>query len=162
MRKILLLTTVSLTLMSCSRLAESRINPLNWFGSARSEPAAAAELGPLRPLVPERLQRAIIDQRPLVEQITALSVDRTPDGAIIRATGLTAAQGYYNAQLVRLTFQDGVLTYGMRAQAPTGFSATGSDASRQITVAHVISNQDLANIRSIRVQSATNAQTVRR
>jgi len=156
LRATLLGTAVLLTLAGCARLADSRFNPLNWFGS--SEPAAVAAPADRRPLVPEGGRTVIIDGRSLVQSVTTMSVDRTPSGAVVRATGLAAAQGFFNAELVPQGVNNGVLTLAFRAQAPASFQGVGSDRSRQITAAYVIDAGDLAAIRSIRVEAATNAR----
>lgn len=157
LRTTLLSTAILLTLSGCARISESRFNPINWFGNSREAPVTVD--GEIRPLVPEGRQTVVVDARPLVTSITALGVDRTPTGAIVRATGAVPTQGYYNAQLVNAGVSNGVLTLEFRAQAPSGFESEGTQQSRQITAAYDISASDLAGIRTVRVQAATNART---
>jgi len=151
-------TAVLLTLSGCARVAESRLNLFNWFAS--SQPAAVATVDPAdrRPLVPEGRRTLIIDNRPLIQSISTMSVDRAPGGALVRATGIAPAQGFFNAQLVPQGIDNGVLTLDFRAQAPTGFEGVGTDRSRQITAAYVIDAGQLAQVRSVRVQAASNAR----
>lgn len=150
---------LALTVTGCARLAESRLNPLNWFGRSTAVATAPQEL---RPLVPAQALAEVTDSRPLIGQITALSIDRTLDGAIIRATGLATTQGYYNAQLVLAGADSGIVTYEFRVAAPTGFEAIGNSASRVITVATTLSVAELARVSVVRVLSATNAREARR
>lgn len=157
LRPILLGFAIVLTLAGCARISDSRLNPFNWFGDSRE--AAAADPAERRPLVPEGRRVVVTDARPLVTQVTALTVDRTAAGAVVRATGLAPTQGFFNAQLVNAGVANGVLTLDFRAQAPTGFEAVGTARSRQITAAYVIGSNDLAGIRTVRVQAAENART---
>lgn len=156
-RTTLLTATVILTLSGCARLADSRINPFNWFGNSQDAPVTAS--GEIRPLVPQNRRTVTIDNRVLVQSVTALTVDRTATGAIVRATGEAPTQGYFNAQLVNIETSDGVLTLEFRAQAPSDFEAQGSARSRQVIAAYVIDANDLPGIRTVRVQAATNART---
>ncbi|WP_368184119.1 hypothetical protein [Aestuariibius sp. HNIBRBA575] len=163
MRIALLLTCATLTLSGCARISDSRINPLNWFGGSTSQARIEArEAQPLRPLVPENRVIVETEGRALVQTVTGLTIDRTPDGAIIRATGQAASQGYFNAQLVLETMENGVATYGFRVEQPAGTPAVGTNASRQITVALVLSQSELNAIRVVRVNGAQNSRTVRR
>ena len=157
LRTTLLSTAVLLTLSGCARISDSRLNPFNWFGN--STEATAVAPADRRPLVPEGRRVAIVDSRPMVQTITALSIDRAPSGAIVRATGVAPTQGYFNAELVEVGISNGVLMLEFRAQAPTGFQAQGSARSREINAGYIIDTTTLAGIRSVRVQAATNART---
>jgi hypothetical protein len=158
-RALPLFLALSLTITGCARLAESRLNPLNWFGRST---AVAAQPQDLRPLVPAAALVAVTDTRPLIDQITTLSIDRTSDGAIIRATGIATTQGFYNAQLVLVEAQGGTVTYAFRVATPTGFEAIGTAASREVTSATALSAAELAGISVVRVLAATNAREARR
>lgn len=155
---LLLCTTLAVT--ACSRVTESRFNPLNWFG--RSEVVAPQETARTeQSLVPETGIVQIVDSRGLVGSVVSLSIDRTPDGAIIRATGTTTAPGGFNAQLVPTAVENGVLNLAFRVQSPGG-NAGSRVEPRQITAAYLISNAELAGVRGIQVQGATNALVSRR
>lgn len=151
--RILVLLAVALTLSACG----SRLNPLNWFGSAEEAPVetaavqaeATAELDPLAGLN-------------LVGQLTDLDVEQIPTGAIITATGLPPRQGFWQADLVELGVEDGVVLYAFTISEPPGPTPEGPPQSREIVVATSISNQSLAPLRAIRVVSATNQLTSRR
>lgn len=157
LRATLLGTAVLLTLSGCARIADSRLNPLNWFGNSRE--VAVTPTGEVRPLVPESRRVQVVDARPLVQSVVSLSVDRAPTGAVVRATGVAATQGFFNAELVFAGISGGVLTLEFRAQAPSGFEAQGTARSRQISAAYSIDSTTLAAIRTVRVQAATNART---
>ena len=161
MRPVLpLILCATVTITGCSRISESRINPLNWFG--RSEAVTPVQdQAQLRPLVGEGQGIQVVDARGLVGTVVALNVDRTPDGAIVRATGTTTATGQYNAQLVPTDVEGGILTLAFRVQSP-GTSANSTIEPRQITAAYLMSNAALASIRSIRVQGSQNALISRR
>ncbi len=160
LRATILGTAVLLTITGCARVADSRFNPLNWFGSSQEAPVTAT--GEIRPLVDQSRRTVVVEGRALVQTVDALAIDRTPAGAIVRATGTAPTQGYYNAQLVNAGINNGVLTLQFRAQAPSGFEAEGTPRSRSISAAYVIGTADLSSIRTVRVESATNARTSRR
>jgi len=149
-----------LTVTGCARLAESRFNPLNWFG--RSTAVAAQPDGTIRPLIPAGRTAVVVDNRVLISVVTEMAIERTVSGAIIRASGVTPTQGYFNAQLMPVAQQGGVLAYEFRVEAPTGFEAVGTEASRTITVARVLSAAELAGVQVVRVQGAQNAREARR
>lgn len=160
LRTTLLTTTVLLTLAGCARISDSRFNPINWFGNSTDAPVTAN--GEIRPLVPANRRTIEVDGRTLIQSVTAMSIDRTPTGAIVRAQGTAPTQGYFNAELLNAGVLNGILTLEFRAQAPTVFEAEGSARSRQITAAYAIDAADLAGIRTVRVQAASNARTSRR
>lgn len=170
-----LLVISSLTLAGCSGWRDSRVNPTNWFGSSEPRRVVQADgTEDVNPLIPERT--GIFDKRPEdtsyegtpVDQITALSIERTPGGAIVRATGQTLRQQAFDARLVApgdedddLTQVDGVLTFRLSAiQSQT--APQGPERTRRIHVARFVSDQTLAQTRSIRVIGARNERVSRR
>ena len=160
LRPLTIILCLGLFLTGCARLADSRLNPLNWFG--RSAPVAATTAdGQLRPLVPAG-DDAVVDTRVLIDQIIEMQIDPTTSGAILRATGLAATQGFYNAELVLAASDNGNVVYDFRVAAPEGFEAIGTEASRRITVALELSAAELAGIRSVAVRGAQNARESRR
>ncbi len=160
-RTTLLGTALVLSLTGCARLAESRLNPLNWFGGSQevvqSAPGTAGDT--VRPLVPEGRLSVTVEGRELIQSVQSLRIERTPGGAIVHATGLAATQGYFNAQLVNRGIENGVLTLDFRAQGPSDFEPIGTERSRRISAAYVIDERTLAGIRTVRVQGASNART---
>ena len=156
-----LILVAALALGGCARLSESRLNPLNWFsgGGAFSAGAVAAD-GTVRPLVPENRVVAVTDARVLVTEIVDVALERTGDGAILRATGVAATQGFFNAELVPVMQEGGLVTYEFRVEAPPGVAAQGSRASRTITVAEALSVAEFAAISQIRVLGAANSRTI--
>ena len=143
--------TAVMVLTSCGAIRESRLNPLNWFGGSRE--AQADEFG-----VPAK-----IEARPLVDQVVSMSIEQTPYGAIVRATGLSPSQGYYDAELVaRPLDENGVLVYDFRLMPPPGPMPAGAPRTREVTVAAHLSKIKLASISEIVVQGAQNARSSRR
>lgn len=151
-----------LTVAGCARLADSRINPLNWFGRSAPVASATSQTEAPRPLIPRSRGVQIVDGRSLIHSVTALSIDRTPSGAIIRATGEADSQGQFNAELVLVSAENGALIYDFRIERPAGYQAQGSSNSRVITAAATLSAAELQGVRSIRVQAANNARSTRR
>ena len=155
-----LILCLGLVLTGCARLAESRLNPLNWFGRSAPVVATTAD-GQIQPLVPPG-QAAAQDTRVVIDQIVDLQIEQTSSGAIVRTTGLAATQGFYNAELVLAASDNGDVTYDFRVAAPASFEAIGTEASRRITVALELSNAELAGIGNITVRGAQNARGSRR
>lgn len=147
----------ALVLSGCSGgsgSGSSKLNPFNWFGRSKQE----------KTLTPVEIA-ATTDPRTLVDQVARMSVDRTPGGAIIRATGLPPTQGYWSGELVPENSEQpvkGVLTYRFVVAPPTGFEPTSTPQSRELVVARFVSAQKLEGVRQIRVLGARNARSSRR
>lgn len=139
---------LALAVAGCS----SGVNPMNWGGDA---PVS---------IDPETTRAAEIGRRPLVADVTALSIEPMDGGVIVRATGLPPSQGYWDAALVPSPRDavDGVMTYRFVAVPPPGPTATGTPWSREVEAAAFISTYDLGAIREIVVQGETNQRVSRR
>lgn len=154
--------TLGLALLSgCAQL--SFLNPFTWFGRSTevvvgdTVPGAAA--APARPpLIPPGQENRVFDARTLAAEIVALEVIRVPQGALIQATGRAASAGSYNADLVEVARGGGQVVYRLRLSENPG----GGPVAQRVEVARLLSGSELAGIRSIRVESATNAREVRR
>ena len=160
MLKALVPVMVLLAVASCGRLSESRINPVNWFGGSAEEEVEAATVA-----APEGPALVDAEGRRLVNEIVTLRVERTPAGAIVKATGLPSRQAYYDAELIPLADGrpiDGVLEYRFRISPPAAATPAGPPRSREIIVARFVSEQDLRGVQTIRVRGATNALVSRR
>ncbi|MFT4716708.1 MAG: hypothetical protein ACI861_001443 [Paracoccaceae bacterium] len=149
--------TAALVLVSfvgaCGAARESRLNPFNWFGKDRNEQVVVDE------------DAQIVDPRPLVAEIIKLRVDRLPGGAIVHAIGLPATQGHWEAALVPVNSElpdKGVLTYEFRLIPPLGAKTAGTKVSREVVVAHFISDQTMLGVRRIQVIAQQNRRTVKR
>ncbi len=155
MKRIVTVTlVVTLAVAGCGRIRDSRLNPFNWFGGAQSQPreqVSALEAG----MAPKA------DPRPLVDQVTVMTVNRTPQGAIIQATGLPATQGFWDAELVADNGGDpvdGVLTYRFVVAEPKGPRRVSTPQSREVTAAAFITSRKLEDISRIVVQGLRNSQ----
>jgi hypothetical protein len=158
------LLIATLPLAACS----TNLNPFNWFGESRSVPVASVNPN-ANPLLPEedsifssrRNAQALYTGTP-IETVSTLTIDRVPGGAIIRATGIAAVQGVYDAQLTPANpdeeAEDGVLTYRLEGVRPANPTAVGSPATRQITVARHVNDSLLVGVRTIRVEAVQNAR----
>jgi hypothetical protein len=139
------LATVT-ALTACGGFRESRLNPFNWFG--RSQQVAT--------VAPDETG----DKRPLVDNVLSMVVEKTPGGAIVRATGISPTQGYYDAELVaRPLDENGVLVYDFRIMPPPFSKPVGVNRTREVTVAAALSNIKLDVISQIVVQGANNARS---
>ena len=139
----------TLVVAGCS----TRLNPFNWFGDDEETIAAA----------PGEFTN---DPRDLVAQVTALRIERVVGGAIIHATGLPPVQGYWQAELVaqnnELPNQSGQLVYEFRVFPPLLTRPASSVQSREIHVAHYVSDETLSGARGITVLGDGNSRTSRR
>ncbi|MEM1389276.1 MAG: hypothetical protein AAF748_09910 [Pseudomonadota bacterium] len=152
MAKRLVIGLVALGMLAgCGRVAESRLNPINWFGPSETV-EADTETTPS-------------DPRPLVAQVTDLRLERVPGGVIVRASGLPERQGFFGAELVARNDglpEDGVLSYQFRVVPPATATRAGTPQSRELIVGVFLSDQSMAGVRRIRVSGATNALAVSR
>lgn len=152
-RALALLMVLSLTLAACGGFRDSRVNPRNWFGgSSSSEPT----LGP---------NRSLLDDRPLVPQVSALSVERTSSGAIVRAEAVMPTAGYFRPALVAENDgrpRDGVITYRFVAEPPVEPVSVNAPGARTISAAATLSSFDLEVIREVVVVGAQNTRRTRR
>lgn len=142
-----------LLLSACGSSGQSHwYNPFSWWGGSKEVPTT---LG-----VP---QGANEDQRPLVAQVTSLSVELTSDGAIVRATGLPPTQGYWDGALVQDgEITDGRIVYRFVLVPPVRPKPVSTVQSREVTVATYISNIKLQQVEDVVVQGASNARSARR
>ena len=171
MRKTLgILLVSSIALTSCGRIADSRLNPFNWFGRAERVDVPQDEKE-INPLIPQRregiFQRNDEEVYPGVSVlvINDVKVERVSGGAIIRVSGTAQTQGAFETRLTPENDDelpvDGVLTYRLEAIQPEGFRQ-GPARSREINVARFRTEQDLTGVRTIRIVGQTNAMQVRR
>lgn len=132
----------------------TNLNPFNWFGNAREEPIEVVEDADGDPA----------DLRGLVSSVASLNVDALPgnSGAIVRAVGVPPTQGFWDAELVELSNEDGELVFEFRVFPPSRPAAAGPQRSREIYAGVELNRFDLYGIRTITVRGATNQLTVRR
>lgn len=150
-----ILTAVALgvALSGCASMKDSRFNPFNWFGRRAPEAVPEGEAGP----VP-----VAVDPRPLAGEIVDLKLERIPGGAILRATALPPTQGWWDAALVAAPAGDGLLVFDLRAWPPKADEVPeGTRASRTLTVALYLTDNDLAGIGRIVVRGPGSEQSVR-
>ena len=151
---VLALICAALVLAGCGNIRESRINPRNWFGESRQ--AERPDLGQTSD---------VIDNRPLVPEVSSLAVERTSSGAIIRADAVMPSVGWWDPELLAENFGrpvDGVLTLRFVAAAPREAVPAASAAARTITAVHAINQADLDTIAEIVVTGEANARRIRR
>ncbi len=165
-KTILVLVASALVLTSCGTVRDSRLNPFNWFGGSRA--VAPVSETATNPLIPRQRESILRDDAPVVyagtrvAQISELSVDRRPGGAIVRVKGVTAAQGAFDVRLVEDEDSEDrtTLDFVLVALQPSG--AVGPVDTREVTAATFVTNQTLQGVRQIRVSGASNARAVRR
>lgn len=140
-----------LLLTACGSVRESRVNPMNWFGSGRAPDTLMPATGYV---TPEN------DPRPLADQISGMHVERIPGGVIVRAIALQPTQGWWSAELVAQNDArpvDGVLTLRFLLAPPPEASRVSTPRSREVTSAIYIPDARLGDTRQVVVQGARNA-----
>jgi hypothetical protein len=166
--------TGAFALAGCGGFRQSRINPRNWFGRSTSRPrnTVAASADGSNPLIPERedsifrrSNREEVYAGTPVDQITALSVERTSDGAIIHVTGQPMRQGAFDVRLIPEQDEDapvgGVLSYQLFAIQPSD-TPQGPARARQVQAGVVVSNQTLERVTAVRVRGLRNERVSQR
>ncbi|MEM1234486.1 MAG: hypothetical protein AAGH70_10190 [Pseudomonadota bacterium] len=149
-RLISVFSVAAMLLGGCS----SNWNPINWFGSDPAPgPIDPAEI---EPLVPENTAVRLVEQRPLIQQVTQVEVLPADGGVLVRASGIASAAGAYSAQLTTAAAADGSVTLDFRA-----FQGGGS-GDGTVTSARFISDEELGGTRTINVRGATNVLSARR
>lgn len=139
---------LALSALTACGIGQTRLNPLNWFGSDQEERIEQARVEPTRPIV---------------QEVVSLTVDRTPGGAIISAVGRPPTQGFWEAELTRVASDDpSVLLLDFNILPPLTNEPVGTAPSREVLVGVVFTTQDLAGVRTIVVQSQTNRRSVNR
>ena len=134
------------------------LNPFTWFNSSGSDEGLVA-------LEPDGGWEQDNDRRLVVDQVTALRIERTTAGAIVHATGLPPRLGYWDAELVADNGgepEDGVLTYVFKVATPRWATSTSTPYARTIEVAAFIPNAELNGLRALRVMGAQNSRTASR
>ena len=144
-----------LALSACGTMRESRLNPRNWFSSDSTET-----------LVPAAGWGTTVDRRALVPVVTEMEVLRTPEGAVVQATGVTGTQGWWDAELRAINDErpvNGALIYEFVLASPmSSTTAMGTDASRTVTAGVKLSNRRLEGVRRIVVRGAQNQREITR
>ncbi len=132
----------------------SRLNPRNWFGESRAE--AVPDLGPVS---------NTIDNRPPVPEVSALTIERTSSGALVRAEAVMPSAGWWDAELVAENFgrpTGGVLTLRFVAAAPRAPVAAPNPAARTLVAAYTLTQAQLDTAAEVVVVGGTNSRRVRR
>jgi len=149
-----LLLVATLAVSACGGLRESRLNPRNWFGSSTED--ARPELGP---------SSDVIDGRPLVPAVTAMTIESTSSGAIVRAEAVMPSAGWWDAQLLPENYGrpvGGVLTFRFVAAAPVTPAPGPTEATRTITAVVALTQAQLDTASEIVVVGETNSRRSRR
>lgn len=135
------------TLAACG-VGQSRLNPLNWFGSDREERVEAVVAAP---------------DRPVVQEVVSLTADRTQGGAIVTAVGRPPTQGFWEAELTRVASNDpSVLLLTFNILPPLVAEPVGTPPSREVLAGAVFTDQELSGVRTIVVQGLANRRSITR
>jgi hypothetical protein len=111
------------------------------------------------------------DARPLVADITGVTMEPTPGGGILRVTGVTATQGWWDIALRRETGSDDASSerrYVLRGWPPVDAEGnpvptpTGAATLREVEAAVFLTDSDLAGLRRITVTGANSSRSLAR
>ncbi|MEO0401272.1 MAG: hypothetical protein AAF214_02750 [Pseudomonadota bacterium] len=170
------LLVATMTLTACGAVRDSRINPFNWFGQSRSESVQRTPRAEVNPLIPEEREGLFASIRNQgeeeyfgtpIDQVSGLVIERVPGGAIVRATAIADVDGVYDVQLTppndeSVPDENGVLTYRFEGVHPEARSRNTTQRQRTLVAAQRLTDNQLADIRTIRVEGRRNAQSTRR
>lgn len=138
----------------CASMGQSRLNPMNWFQRQQVET-----------LAPRGGWATEVDRRALVPVVSELEVIQLTEGAMIRASGVTATQGWWDVEL-RPTNRErpvnGALVYEFVVAGPGEVTRVSTEVSRTVTAGVKVSNARLAGVNRIVVRGAQNQREVRR
>lgn len=159
------LATVGLLAGCGGGSSSASFNPFSWFGKDKAVTVTedGQQVVVLESLAPGKGYIAFTDTRPLIPDVTEVSIDRLPGGAVVRASGVAPSLGYYDAELVAISDgSDGRLVLQFRARHPAKAPGIGSVHQRTLTVALRLSDDDLSGVREIVVQGANTSRVTRR
>lgn len=143
-----------LALGACGTMRESRLNPMNWFGRESTET-----------LAPSNGWETTVDRRALVPVVTELEVIPTTGGALLRASGVTQTQGWWDVELRPVNDErplDGALIYEFVVASPGRPTNVSTEGSRSVTAGVKIPAPRLQGVSRIIVRGAQNARTITR
>ncbi len=142
-----------------------------WFGGDAPPDDATTPVEENNPLIPT--SSGILGTNPrtsgvyngtTIDTISDLTIERVPGGLLIRATGRSETRAPYNARLTPANPdevpEDGVLTYQLQAEYVP--ASGGSARAREVIVARTLTDQELGNTRTIRVEALQNSLQRRR
>ena len=140
----------------------------NWFaheGFVETEAAILARPGQemLRPDLGPTSN--VIDNRALVPAVTAMTIEATSSGAIVRAEAVMPSAGWWDPALVPENFgrpQGGVLTFRFVAAAPRAPVAEQNPAARTIVAAYALTQAQLDTTSEVVVVGEGNSRRARR
>ncbi|MBE3637832.1 hypothetical protein [Mangrovicoccus algicola] len=104
------------------------------------------------------------DGRELIPVVEEMSIEPTPGGVIVTATGRTLP-GYWDVALVAPAGPRAVETeirLEFRVRPPVNPVPAGAQPVHRVSVGRFISNAELAGVSSIAVSGATNSRSSRR
>lgn len=139
---------LAVTAVSACGVGQTRLNPLNWFGSDREE----------------RIEQVRSEAaRPVVDSVVSLKAEPTPGGVLISAVGLPPTQGFWEAELVPVPSDDpSVFVLDFNILPPFSGEPVGTQPSREVLVGAFFTTQDLVGVRTIAVQGLSNRRSVSR
>ncbi|WP_397543148.1 hypothetical protein [Roseovarius salis] len=190
---VVIMLIASIGLAGCGgSLRESRLNPVNWFGSSTSQEVesgtvttADGRVEEINPLIGEDKQSQLVaanrsslqksgilrrrnKESPYlgtrVDQVTELGVEPTSTGAIVRVSGLSGRQGAFDVRLLPL--DEDQPQDGVMTYELLALQPVntpqGPARTRQLQAAAPLSSAELDEIRTIRVIARRNVRTTRR
>ncbi len=153
---------LALGLSACSGSGQPPGGPVGGLLASLNPFGRAREVVVSGPAAPPGLVLRRDDTRGLVDQVTGLSVEPMPGGAVIEASGLPRAQGYWDADLVPVGSGGDTLVYEMRVAPPAVLGRVGPPASREVVTATSVADAALRGVSAIQVRGLGNALEVRR
>jgi hypothetical protein len=145
---------VVLALGACGSVRDSRLNPMNWFGRESTET-----------LAPSGGWATEIDRRALVPVVTEMELIPTTGGTLLRASGVTQTQGWWDAELRPVNQGrpvNGALVYEFVLAAPRTATPVSTEVSRTVTAGVKIPTARLGGVQRVIVRGAGNQRSIQR
>jgi hypothetical protein len=145
---------VVLALGACGSVRDSRLNPMNWFSRNSTET-----------LAPSGGWATEVDRRALVPVVSEMELIQTTGGALLRASGVTQTQGWWDAELRPVNDErpvNGALIYEFVLAAPRTPTAVSTEVSRTVTAGVKIPTARLVGVQRVIVRGAGNQRSVQR
>lgn len=150
MTRIIATILIVAAVSGCSRLADSRLNPGNWFGG--DETVSADTPVAIPPIVPTNARRVeTVDNRALMQSVSRMEVQNVSGGVLVTVDGQSSRAGAFNVQLVETARDSGTLTLAFRVQYP---ATVTSPNGQPVTASEFFSNKEMRGIRRVVVQAA--------
>lgn len=167
MAKIVTTLMMLVLVAGCARVAESRVNPFNWFGGGRDARPVQTDTGSVNPLIPRERESIFRNNTPetyqgtLLQEVGELRIEPVQGGIVVRVEGVAPQLGAHDIRLIAVEGAEESATrlvFELRGLQDEEARLVGTQA---ITAAIALTDQAIAGVTTIEVVSASNRQSAR-